>query len=293
MDHDKRYERAQEFLDVVTGLWDGWEDDAFLYDKASGIYFDPDKLHPLNHRGQFLSVTGPLNISRPPQGHPVIAQAGSSPAGRAFAARNADVVYTLQAGIEPGKTFYAELKDEVAAAGRNPAHVKVLPALKLLVGRSQADADEKLARLDALVTPEVGMQALTGVIEADLSGVPLDGPVPDIPETRHGKKTRQKYYLDLAKRDNLTVRQLMTVAARHDTLAGTASSVADMIHEWVDAGAADGLNISFADAIDSLSVFVDEVIPELQARGIFHTEYRGATLRDDLGIPRPANCFVS
>ena len=293
MDHTERYERAQEFLDIAIGLWDGWEDDAFLYSKKSGRYFDPDKLHPLDYQGRFLSVAGPLNISRPPQGHPIIAQAGSSGEGRAFAARNADVIYTLQADTEKGRAFYDEVKEQVAANGRDPHHVKILPALKILVGRSQMDADEKLARLDALVEPEVGMGSLTGVIEADLSGVPLDGPVPDIPETKLGNKTRQKYYLDLARRDNLTVRELMQVAARHDTFAGAPADIADMIQEWIEAGSADGMNLTFADATDSLDVFVDKVVPKLQGRGVFHTEYRGATLRDDLGLPRPVSRFAA
>jgi len=293
MVHADRYERAQEFFDVVTGLWDSWEDDAFLRDKQSGVYFDPDKLHPLEHQGKYVSVAGPLNIARPPQGHPVIAQAGSSPAGQAFAARNADVVYTLQADVRTGQRFYAELKDQVAECGRDPEHVKVLPALKLLVGRSQAAAEEKLARLDELVDPQTGMEALRVLIGADLSGVPLDGPVPDVPQTTTGSTTAQAYYLDLARRDGLTVRQLMQLAARHGTVAGDAGTVADLIQDWFEAGAADGINVTFGDTVGSLQVFVDEVVPELQRRGVYHERYRGTTLRDDLGIPRPPNRFAT
>jgi FMN-dependent oxidoreductase (nitrilotriacetate monooxygenase family) len=292
MDHSLRYERGQEFVDAVVGLWDSWEDDAVLSDKASGIYFEPEKLHALNYLGEHLSVAGPLNMSRPPQGRPVIAQAGSSEVGRAFAARNADVIYTLQADLEKGKEFYAEVKEQVAENGREPEHVKILPAFICVVGRSQADADEKLAALDALVDPQLGMDNLNKMLEYDLSGAALDGPVPEIPEAQIGSKTRQRYYLDLAKRDNLTVRQLMQVAARRGAVAGSALSIADRIQEWVEAGAADGMNITFADATGSLDVFVDEVIPELQRRGIFHSDYRGSTLRDDLGIPRPVNRFA-
>src|SRR5882757_264560 len=289
MDHATRYERSQEFFDIVSGLWDSWEDDAFVRDKASGLYFRPEKLHSVNFHGKYLSAAGPLNVSRPVQGHPVVAQAGSSGVGRAFAARNADVIYTLQAELKHGKEFYAEVKEQVAEHGREPEHVKILPALILLVGHSQAHADEKLARLDGLVDPIVGMEGLTGVIKTDLSGFPLDGPVPEVPETQSGSKTGQKYFLDLAKRDNLTVRQLMQVAARLGTVAGTANSIADTMQEWLEAGAADGFNITFADATESLDVFVDEVIPELQRRGLFRTEYRGTTLRENLGIPRPPN----
>jgi FMN-dependent oxidoreductase (nitrilotriacetate monooxygenase family) len=293
MDHDLRYVRAQEFVEIVRGLWDSWEDDAFVRDRASGIYFDPDKLHAIGYRGDHLSVAGPLNIARPVQGHPVIAQAGSSEVGRVFAARNADVVYTLQAGLEQGKRFYAEFKDQVAEHGRNPDDVKVLPAMLLVVGRTQADTDEKLARLDSLVDPELGMESLTSLIETDLSGLPLDGPVPHVPETQHGSKSRQRYWLDVAERDGLTIRQLMQVASRAGAVAATASEVADTIHEWVEAGAADGFNLSFGDATDSFDVFVEEVVPELQRRGVFHTDYRGSTLRENLGLPRPANRFTA
>jgi FMN-dependent oxidoreductase (nitrilotriacetate monooxygenase family) len=293
MEHDLRYERAQEFFEIATGLWDSWEDDAFTCDKESGVYFDPDKMHTLNYRGEHLSSAGPLNIARPVQGHPVIAQAGSSPAGLAFAARNADVIYTLQAQVGTAKEFYAAVKDRVADNGREPEHVKVLPALVLVVGSSQAEADEKLARLDELVDPEVGMEQLQRAVDADLSGVALDDPLPEIPETKDRSKTGQKFFLDMAKRDKLTVRQMMQVAARVGAVATTATSIADTIQEWVEAGAADGFNITFADATDSLDIFVADVIPELQQRGLFHTDYRGRTLRESLGIPRPANRFVT
>jgi FMN-dependent oxidoreductase (nitrilotriacetate monooxygenase family) len=291
MDHSLRYERGQEFFDIVTGLWDSWEDDAFHREKASGLYFDPEKLHQLDYVGEHLAVAGPLNISRPPQGHPLIAQAGSSEVGRAFAARNADVIYTLQTDLGRAQAFYAEVKDQVAAAGREPEHVKVLPALILVVGRSQADADEKLARLDELVDPEVGMEQLAALIEADLSDLPLDAPVPEIAESERGAKTRQAYFLELARRDNLTIRQLMQVAARTGAIAGSAQTIADRIEEWVVARGADGFNITFADTSDSLDVFVDEVIPELQRRGVFHDDYRGSTLRESVGIPRPAGRY--
>lgn len=292
MTHGTRYERAQEFFDVVTGLWDSWEDDAFVCDKDSGLFFDAEKLHALDYHGEHLTVAGPLNIPRPVQGHPVIAQAGSSASGRAFAARNADVIYTLQTDIDRGKEFYAEVKDQVAENGREPEHVKILPGLILVLGRSQADADEKLARLDDLVPSEVGLDRLNSLLQTDLSGYPLDGPVPDIPETQLGAKSRQQRFLDVAKRDNLTLRQAMQAAARLYAVAGTAATIADNIQEWADARAADGFNLTFADAGDSLELFVNELIPELQRRGVFQTEYRGITLRENLGIPRPANRFA-
>jgi N-acetyl-S-(2-succino)cysteine monooxygenase len=293
MGHDERYERSQEFFDIVAGLWDSWEDDAFVRDKASGLYFHPEKLHALNYRGKHLSAAGPLNIARPVQGHPVIAQAGSSKPGRAFAARIADVIYTMHAERKQCKEFYDEVKEQVAENGRKPEHCKVLQAMILLVGRSQAHAEEKLARLDALVDPIVGMESLTGLIKADLSGYPLDGPVPEIPEDQSGSKTGQKYFLDMARRDNLTIRQLMQVTSRNGLVAGTPITIADTIQEWMEAGAADGFCFTFGDESESLEIFVDEVVPELQRRGLFQTEYRGTTLRENLGLPRPPNRFAT
>jgi FMN-dependent oxidoreductase (nitrilotriacetate monooxygenase family) len=293
MEHDLRYERAEEFVDIVRGLWDSWEDDAYIRDRASGVYFDPDKLHALNFQGEHLAVAGPLNIARPIQGQVPIAQAGASDVGRRFAARNADIIYILQADLEKAKTFYAEFKEQVAEFGRDPEHVKIVPAMLALVGRTQADADEKIARLDSLVDPELGMESLTSLIHHDLSGYPLDGPVPDVPETEQSSKSRQKYWLDVAKRDNLTVRQLMQVASRAGAQAISASNLADRIQEWVEAGAADGFNLSFGDATDSFEVFTTVVLPELRERGLFHTDYRGTTLRENLGLPRPANRFAA
>ncbi|WP_242128192.1 LLM class flavin-dependent oxidoreductase [Sphingobium sp. Sx8-8] len=290
--HGERYERCEEFFDTVAGLWDSWEDDAFLRDKASGRYFDPEKLHSLNHRGKHLSVAGPLNIARPPQGHPVIAQAGSSVEGRAFAARHADLIYTMQAEVKHAKTFYDDVKAQAADSGRNPDHVKIMPAIGLMVGRSRAHAEDKIAALDELVDPVFGMEVLSSYIKADLSGYDLDGPVPEIAEDQAGSKTSQKYFLDLAKRDNLSIRQLMQVAARLGTAPGSAMDIADMIEEWMEAGAADGFNITFASDEDSLEIFVDDVIPELQRRGLFQREYRGRTLRENLGLPHPDNRFV-
>ncbi|MGE4425514.1 MAG: LLM class flavin-dependent oxidoreductase [Solirubrobacteraceae bacterium] len=289
MGHGQRYERAQEFVEIVRGLWNSWDDDAFIRDRDSGKYFDPEKLHSLDYAGQYLSVAGPLHIARPVQGHPVVAQAGASAEGRAFAARNADVIYTLQSDLGTAKAFYADVKEQSASFGRDPEHLKVLPAQLLLIGRSDAHAEEKLARLDSLVDPRLGMESLTSLIETDLSAYPLDGPVPEVPETQTGSKSRQRYWLDIAKRDGLTVRQLMQVASRAGVVAGSAQSIADTIHEWFEAGAADGFNISFGDATDSFDIFVNEVVPDLQQRGIFRTEYSGSTLRENLGLPRPAD----
>ncbi len=293
MGHELRYARGQEFVDVVTGLWDSWDDDAFVRDKVSGVYFDPAKLHRLDHRGEHLSVAGPLTVSRPPQGHPVISQAGSSTVGRRFAARIADIVYTLQSDLDEAKAFYAEVKRLVAAEGRDPDAVKVMPGIIMVVGRTQAEADERLGRLDALVEPRIGLEQLATFIDYDLSGLPLDGPVPEIPETRLGPKTLQKHFVDMARRDDLTIRQFIQVGARAGAIAGTPQSIADRIEEWIDGDAADGFNITFADAGESLDVFVEHVVPELQRRGVFHADYAGATLRENLGLPRPLSRYAT
>jgi len=292
MGHAERYARSQEFYEIVAALWDSWEDDAFIRDKASGRYFDPEKLHALNYKGEYLSCAGPLNIARPPQGHPIIAQAGSSTPGRAFASRNADMIYTMHAEIKHAKEFYDDIKDQAAESGRDPDHVKIMPAMVLSVGRSMAHAEEKLAQFDKLVDPVFGMDLLKEAIKVDLSGYPLDGPVPEVPEDKSGSRTTQKYFLDIAKRDNLTIRQFMQVVARLSAVPGSAKDIADRIEEWMDAGAADGFNFTFANDTDCLEIFVDEVVPELQRRGLFHTEYRGKTLRENLGLPHPVNRFA-
>ncbi|WP_107657331.1 LLM class flavin-dependent oxidoreductase [Nocardia suismassiliense] len=293
MPHDQRYRRAGEFFEAVTGLWDSFDDDAFERDKASGRYFDPGKMHELNYRGEFLSVAGPLTVARPIQGRPVIAQAGSSDTGRAFAAGIADVIYTLQPSLEQGRTFYADVKTQVADRGRDPDHVKVLPALVTVIGRTEAEAQDMLALLDSLVDDHVGLEQLAAVLETDLSSYPLDGPVPDIQETAIGAKTRQRYFLSKAREQNMTVRELMRFAARIGAVAHTPESIADHIEEWLHADAADGFNITFADTGASLDNWLHFVVPELQRRGLFHEDYSGTTLRENLGIPRPRSRYVA
>ena len=294
LDHSTRYVRASEYVDVVEALWDSWEDDAFLRDKTSGIYFDRYKLHVPDHRGEFFSVRGPLNVSRPIQGHPVIAQAGSSPEGLDFATSVADVLFIKELpDLEVAQQFYADIKERVASHGRDPDHVKVLPGLCAILGRTQAEAEERLARLDELVDPRIGLERLKVLIDFDLSGYPLDGPVPDdIPETEYSVKTNQKFYLERARRENLTIRQLAMVCLRFNTFALSTEQIADRIAERVEIDAADGYNLTFADAIGSLDLFVDEVVPQLQRRGVFRTDYQGQTLRENLGIPRPQNRFA-
>lgn len=292
LDHETRYRRAAEFVDVVTGLWDGWDDDAFQRNKETGEYFDVDKLHPLDHEGEFFQVAGPLTVPRPVQGHPVIAQAGSSAPGLEFAARIGEIVFTHQHEIESARAFYADFKEKVAANGRNPDHVVVLPSITFLLGKTQEEADAKLAQLDELADASVGLVRLASLIDYDLSGYPLDEPVPEIPVTKVGSQTLQKLFVDQAHEQNMTVREFAKFALRAGTLCTTPEGLADRIDEWVTTRAADGFNMMMAES-STLDLFVDEVVPELQRRGVFHEDYEGSTLREYLGLPRPVSRFAT
>ena len=288
-DHATRYGRAREFVSVVQGLWDSWDDDAFVRDKLSGRYFDPAKLHVLNHRGEHFSVRGPLNIARSPQGHPVIFQAGASDDGLELAAATADAVYVAAQTLEEARTYYARLKAKVAGLGRTPALVKILPGVQPFIGRTEEEAKEKHRALLELIHPDAGLGILSTLIGVDMSGYPLDGPVPELPVTE-SHRSRQKLLLDLARRENLTVRQLyghVCNGAGHHTVVGTASQVADRLQHWFENGAADGFNILPPYLPGGLEDFVDHVVPELQRRGLFRTEYEGTTLRDHLGLDLP------
>jgi FMN-dependent oxidoreductase (nitrilotriacetate monooxygenase family) len=293
MEHDERYQRAREFYDVVTGLWDSFADDAFIRDVENGIYFDPDKMHVLDHKGDYLSVRGPLNIARPVQGWPVIVQAGASEAGRQVAAETAEAVFTAQPTLEKGKAFYADVKGRMEKAGRNPDHMKILPAAMVLVGDSLEDARERRAKLDSLVHYASGIASLSIAIGHDASTFDPDGPLPDIPETNASRTARQ-HVIDLARTEKLTVRQLAQRLGGYSGLAfvGTAQSIADEMQEWLEQRGCDGFTVNFPYLPAGLDDFCEKVVPELQRRGTFRTEYEGSTLRDHLGLPRPENQFL-
>jgi len=292
VEHDERYRRAREFYSVVTGLWDSWADDAWLRDQASGIFFDPDRLHVLDHKGEHLSVRGPLNIARPIQGWPVIVQAGASEAGRQLAAETAEVIFASSRTVEDARGFYADVKWRTRAAGRDPEHLKVLPGALVIVGRTTREAVEKKALLDSLVHPESGVPNLSMRLGVDASGFDLDAPLPEIPQTNQSQSGRDAL-VALARRDNLTVRQLAQLAGGYGGLqfVGTPGLIADSMQDWLQTGAADGFNVMFHTVPAGLDEFVDLVVPELQRRGIFRREYEGVTLRDHLGLKRPANRF--
>ena len=292
MDHAVRYRRAREFYDVVTGLWDSWADDALIRDVESGIFFDPDKLHVLDHHGEFLDVRGPLNIARPVQGWPVIVQAGASEPGRQLAAETAELVFTSQPTIEAGRKFYADVKNRMRAVGRDTTYMKILPACLVVVGDTIDEARRKRALLDTFVHEDSGVASLSIALGVDASKFELDGPLPDIPETNASKTARERT-IELAKRENLTVRQLAQRVGGHTGLSmvGTPASIADTMEEWLLTEGSDGFTIQFPYLPAGLDDFVDKVVPELQRRGIFRREYEGATLRENLGLPRPENRF--
>lgn len=296
LDHSLRYEKATEFVEVVKGLWDSWEEDALVRDKESGVFFHPDKLHALDFKGKYYSVKGPLNSSRSPQGRPVIVQAGSSEAGTDLAAKTADVIFTAQQTLEEAQAFYKKVKQKVVDFGRSPDDVKIMPGVSPYVGKTVEEAYEKYEQLQQLITPEIGLDFLSEYLGGfDVSGYDLDGPLPDvIPET-NGNKSRRQLIIDLAKRENLTIRELyLRVAGSrgHRIIFGTPEQIADQLEEWISNDAADGFNLMFSHLPNSLEDFVTTVVPILQQRGIFRTEYEGDTLRKNLGLPKVENRYT-
>jgi FMN-dependent oxidoreductase (nitrilotriacetate monooxygenase family) len=287
--HEKRYAIAAEYVEVVKGLWDSWEDGAIVMDKPSGRFADTGKMHALDHKGEFFSVKGPLNISRPPQGHPVIIQAGASDTGRDLAASIAEIVYAVQQELESAKAFAADLRARAVKFGRDPSHIKIMPGVCPIIGATEAEAKRKLAALGEFSDPVAALKVLSDRLGHDLSSYPLDGPVPSLPPSTI-MQGHAVTLSALAKKHNLTLRELrdFTAAAMgHRLLCGTPEFVADGLEEWFVAGAADGFNLMppwFPGAFDD---FVDQVVPILQRRGLFRTEYTGRTLRDHLGLPRP------
>jgi len=294
MEHGERYRRAREFFDVVTGLWDSWADDAFIRDVESGVYFDPAKLHVLNHKGKHLSVRGPLNIARPVQGWPVIVQAGSSEDGRQIAAETAEAVFCAPSSLADGKRLYADIKGRMEKLGRDPDHLKILPGAFIVVGDSEAEAKEKRLLLDSFVHYDSAIASLSIALGHDASKFDPDGPLPEIPETNASKSARQRA-IDMARQENLTVRQLARRLGGYSGLAmvGTPSMIADQMEEWLETRGCDGFNVMFPYLPEGLDDVVGRVVPELQRRGLFRKEYEGRTLREHLGLPRPENRFFA
>jgi FMN-dependent oxidoreductase (nitrilotriacetate monooxygenase family) len=292
VEHGERYKRAREFYDVVTGLWDSFADDAFIRDQESGIFFDPSKMHVLDHHGDDFNVRGPLNIARPVQGWPVIVQAGQSEPGRQLAAETAEVVFCAPRDIVESKKLYADLKSRLAAAGRAPSSLKILPAAFIVLGDSLEEAKRKRAKLDSLVHYDSGIASLSIALGHDVSGFDPDDYLPQIPETNASKSGRAQV-LKLAEEEKLTVRQLAQRYGGYSGLAfvGTVESVADEMQKWLEEDASDGFTVVFPFLPQGLDDVAERLVPELQRRGIFRTDYEGSTLREHLDLPRPSNRF--
>ena len=299
LDHALRYERAQEFVEVVTGLWDSWADDAFLRDKQSGQWADPDKLHVLNHQGKHFQVRGPLNAARSPQGWPLISQAGSSEAGKDLAARWGEMLYTAAGDVGEAQAFYRDVKARAGKHGRAPEHVLILPGVMPVIGRTQAEANAKFDALMAARDPAAVLRALSSYasLGIDLAGLAMSDRVPlpeHIPET-NSHKSRQKLLVDWIRREQPTVQDLYTRWSEggHRLLVGTPERIADDFQHWFEAGACDGFNVMFSSTPGGLEDFCQLVVPELQRRGLFRKQYTGHTLREHLGLPRPPDRSAS
>lgn len=294
-DHGTRYRRAHEFMEVASQLWDSFADDAFIGDKAAGRMFRSDGLNIPNFRGEFFKVRGPLNVARPPQGHPVIVQAGSSDTGKNFAARWAEVIFTAQTDIDEARAFRTDIRTKLGAIGRDPDQALVMPGAFVVVGQTEMEAEDRYAALQGMIDPVVGLGLLSGLLgDIDLSGLPLDEPLPVLPETQ-GSKSRQALIYEDARKRHLTLRQLYISVAGgrgHWMLIGSPSKIADQMEEWFCSGAADGFNVMPAQLPNSLRDFADQVVPELQRRELFRRHYTGKTLRDHLGLRRPARVDI-
>ncbi|MFI6324125.1 LLM class flavin-dependent oxidoreductase [Nonomuraea sp. NPDC050556] len=289
--HSERYHRAEEFLEVATALWDSWQDDAVVGDRTTGVYADTSRITPLDHVGTHFKVKGPLNVQRPPQGHPLLVQAGSSEDGKEFAARFAEAVFTAQQTLEDAQEFYADLKRRLPAYGREPYQVKILPGISPIIGSTEREALLLERELEELIIPAYGLAQLSNILGVELSEDQLDGPLPDVAPNPDGQQSRFELVTSLAARERLTIRELIARLAGgrgHRVVAGTPEQIADQLQEWYENGAADGFNIMPPVLPSGLADFVDHVVPELQIRGLFRTEYSGTTLRDRYGLARPA-----
>jgi len=289
-----RYARAEEFVEVCKGLWDSWAEDAFLQDKATGQYLDPTKVHTLNHVGKYFSVKGPLNVARCPQGYPVMFMAGQSELGREFAAKTADGVFSVTDTKEAGQAFYADVKDRLVKYGRSPDSLRIMPGCSVYVGRTAAEADELYEELQSLISPELGVPYLSKLVEMNLEGLPLDGPMPDLSAETNAIASFRKSIAAMAARDNLTIRQTyqrVLPSMGHTVFKGSPKQVVDEMQDWYESKACDGFNVLIPVLPRGLTDFVDLVIPELQRRGLFRTEYSGRNLRENMGLPVPRNPY--
>lgn len=295
VDRDVRYERANEFADVVKGLWDSWADDAFVQDKASGRYLDPDKVQVLGHKGKHFQVAGPLNVPRTPQGHPVIFSAGQSEAGRELSARHADCIFAIEATLPAAQKLYADFKGRLAKYERAPDDFKILAGVTIMVGETAQHADDIAGELDDLVPPSVGVDYLSKMIGRNMKDYPIDGPMPEFPEEHVGQTGIGRAIVDMAKTEGLTVRQAyrkILPQMAGNMIKGDPVQVADVMEAWYREKGCDGFMLSAPVVPTGLERFTRLVVPELQRRGLFRREYEGRTLRENLGLKRPARRLV-
>jgi FMN-dependent oxidoreductase (nitrilotriacetate monooxygenase family) len=293
-DHADRYARATEFLEVALGLWSSWDEDAVVADKATGRFARAGSINPIDHDGEHYRVRGPLNVPRSPQGRPLLVQAGSSHDGKEFAARYAEAVFTAQQTLGDAQTFYADLKTRVARAGRDPDTVVVLPGIVPVLGGTEAEAQALADRLEELIVPEYGLRQLAEILEVPRETLELDRELPSelaAGTAVEGMRSRRDLVVSLARRERLTVRQLLGRLGGgrgHWTVVGTPEQVADALQTWFEQGAADGFNVMAPVLPSGLEAFVEHVVPILRRRGLYRSEYEGTTLRDHYGLPRPA-----
>jgi FMN-dependent oxidoreductase (nitrilotriacetate monooxygenase family) len=296
-DHAARYARADEFLAVAKALWDSWESEAVVADKAAGRYADRSRLHQIDYTGEHFTVAGPLNVERPPQGHPLLVQAGSSEDGKSFAARHAEAIFTAHQTYERAADFYRDIKARARAAGRNPDGVLVLPGIVPFIGSTESEAQSLAQRFDELRIAEFGLGQLAWNFETDPSVFELDKPLPDFILARpklQGSQSRSDLIIELAVRENLTVREILSRLGGgrgHFTFIGTPEQAADTIISWFEGGAADGFNIMAPALPSALETFIEHVLPILRSKGLFREDYSGTTLREHYGLPVPANQF--
>ena len=291
--HAERYRRAREFAEVVFGLWDSWDEDAYRGDKAGGLYFDKRKLHFLNHEGPYFKVRGPLTVMRSEQSRPVVVQAGQSEDGRELAAATAEVLFTVQQDIKLAQVFYTDMKKRVISRTRDPHTLHIMPGILPIIGASKREAEQKFEALQSLIPSELGIAVLSEIVNIDLKPYDLDGPLPDAPTTNRQQGRQQMVYA-MARKENLTIRDIIkrVVGARgHRIVCGTAADIADTMQEWFEHGACDGFNVMPLTIPQGLEDIVNQLLPELRHRGLFRSEYEGTTLRENLGLPRPVSRY--
>jgi FMN-dependent oxidoreductase (nitrilotriacetate monooxygenase family) len=297
IEHALRYERASEFVDVAKKLWDSIEDDALPIDKVSGDFADPARLHRIDHAGKHFKVRGPLNVPRPPQGYPIIVQAGSSHDGKNFAARHADVNFAIYRSPEDGRKYRADFDERLTLNGREPASLKILPGILPIVARSRSEADERQRHLADIIPERLAVDLVSSWCGIDMSALPVDGPLPPLPdeESYHGQRSNLVQLQTFAAQ-GMTIRavaKVLATAGAAPVFAGTATDIADQMEAWFERGAADGFNLMFPVLPDDWMQFVEHVIPELRRRGIARKDYGPGTLRERFGLRRPPNSFAA